>query len=241
MFLLALLPVLQLLPMWTLLADRFLLVPSVGLAILVAAIGAAVPDAKRPLLMLTTAAGVLVYAGGLYVERARFADDTRFWAYAVETVPDAALSHHNLGIMMLRRGDAQRAVSHLERAYNLGRRHPLLYLHLAGALEGAGRVEDAEATARAAIEKDPDAGAPWAQLASLQRRRGDLEGAARSLEEAGRRRCPEATFLRQQAPLLAAQGKLDEALRAYRRLTELVPADPSARVARDQLAAKLGR
>jgi tetratricopeptide (TPR) repeat protein len=237
-FLLALLPVLQLVPMWTLLADRFLLVPSIGIAL---AIGALLAElGKRPAALSVVALTALVWAGGLALERGRFADDTRFWAWAVETVPDSSLSNHNLGLLFLDRGEPARSLPYLERAYALGRRHPRLFLHLASALEGLGRAEEAERAARSAVERDPDSGPGWAQLASLQRRRGDLDGAESSLTVAARVGCPEVTLVRQRGALRAQQQRLPEALADYRRLTDLEPSDPRAWRTRGELALHLG-
>jgi Tfp pilus assembly protein PilF len=236
-FFLALLPVLQLLPMWTLLADRFLLVPSVGLAL---AAGALV-EGRRRIALVVCAALAVVYGGSVLIERGRFRDDGRFWAWAVETVPDAGLSQHNLGLIMLKRGDPQRAFVHLDRAFSLGRRHPLLFLHLASALEGLGRYREAEAAAKTAVAADPELGGGWAQLASLQRRRGDLAAAEQSLRSAMEHHCAEEQVLQQRAALRLAQGRPDEALADYHRVVTLLPENQPAWATLGEAALLLGR
>ena len=240
-FFLVLLPVLQIAPIWTLLADRFLLVPSVGLAMIAASLLLRVPAHRQRIVAALVAVLGLIEAGGLWIERARFVDDAHFWAYAVEVVPDSQISHHNLGLMFLQRGDPARALEHLREAYLLGRRHPSLTLYIAAAFEGLGRLDEAAEAAREAIAADPSSGVPWAQLASIQRGQHDLSGAERSLAEAQARGDAEPQILRVRAALLYAQGKLSEALRDYTRITELASGDLPSWAARGQLALQLGR
>jgi tetratricopeptide (TPR) repeat protein len=224
------------LPLWTRVADRFLLVPSVGAALVVAGLTSGGPPARRALGLGLGALCALLYGAGLYVERARFGDDLRLWTYGVAVVPQSSISRHNLGIHLLRRGEVDRAARELERAHALGRRHRTLYIHLAAALEGTGRYEEAERAARIAVERNPDASIARAQLAALLRRRGDLAGAERLIEEAAMLAPPDAILLRQKGALQIARGQAQEALVTYRRITELEPQDHGAWAARGRLA-----
>ncbi len=239
-FALALAPVLQLVPMWTLLADRFLLVPSVGLAIAASAVVAWVGARRRPLALALVAVSLLVCAGGLAIERRRFRDDMVMWAYAVEAEPRSWLSHHNLGLMLLKAGQPGPALDHLLLAEELGGRHATLYLHLAGALEAVGRLDDAARAAEASIAREPDDATAYAQLASIRRARGDVAGAWAALRGAEARGLV-ADPIQRAALLRADPARREEALAAYRALTDRFPRDPLVWIARGELALALDR
>jgi tetratricopeptide (TPR) repeat protein len=219
-FVLGLSPVLQLVPMWTLLADRFLLVPSVGLALAMAAVIASTSERRRPLAFLVAAVLALTSAGGLAVERRRFQDDAHFWAYATATVHDATLSRTNLGLMFLKRGEPEKALPELLSAYDLGARTPVLFQYLAGAFEGIKRYDEAEGAARQAVAIEPDEPAAYAQLSSVLRHRGKLAEAHAALDNAQRYGIAPEIFEEQYADLLFEEpARAQEALVRYRELT----------------------
>jgi tetratricopeptide (TPR) repeat protein len=241
-FVLGLSPVLQLVPMWTLLADRFLLVPSVGLALIVAALIAATPDRRRPLALLVAAGLAVTSTAGLAVERRRFQDDAVFWAYAVATVHDATLSRVNLGLMFLKRGEPAKALPELLAAYDMGVRSAPLFQYLAGALEGIKRYEEAEGAARQSLLLDPDEPAAYAQLCSILRHRGKIAEAYAALDDAQKHGIAPETFEEQYADLLFEDpARTQEALERYREITRKHPTHTVAWAKLGQLALRVGR
>jgi protein O-mannosyl-transferase len=218
-------PVLHLVPLWTKMADRFLLLPSVGLAVIGAGLLARALPRRRPLYLGIAAAACCAWAVGTALEARRFQSDEALFAYGVEEVPDSNLAHHNLGLTLLKRGEIDRAIVHLTRAHELGRRDPRLYHHLAGALEARGRYEDAERVIARAIKLKPDYGNAYAQRAALERRRGDLDAAERSLAEADRYEHSWLPYESERAAQHVARGRLGEAHAVYRSLAEHVGSD----------------
>jgi hypothetical protein len=222
LFVLALAPVLQILPMWTLLADRFLLVPSVGIALLLAALIAGVTSVPYGRLFAIGAVVLfgMVSTAGLTLERRRFQDELTFWTYAVASVDDSALAHQNLGVDYLKHQQPKTALTELVRSYQLGRREPRLLLFMATGFEGIGNLAKAEQAARAAIALDANIPIAYAQLASILRHRGDAAGAAAAIGEGERRGLPPYLVAKERASELRVDpSRQEDALHALRVLT----------------------
>lgn len=81
-------------------------------------------------------------------------------------------AHNNLGVIFLRRDDLYEAAAEFEWARKLMPGHPDPRVNLAFTLESAGRVDDAIATYRTALEVLPDDIAAMQGLARLQIRSG---------------------------------------------------------------------
>ena len=225
-FVIALLPVVHLVPLWTLLADRFLLLPSVGLALAVAAALSWLPGRARRMEVGIAVVVAVVYLGATSLEARRFRSDESLFAFGVAEVPDSGLSQHNLGLDLLKRGEFARALEHLLRAEELGRRDPRLYVHLAGAFEGAGKYADAEKATNIALALDPDMGSVYLQRASLEQRRGDIDAVERDVELARARHADERQLRRTRALLAVSRGRVREAYDLYVGLAREVAEDP---------------
>ncbi len=109
-------------------ADRNTYVPCMGFALLVGALAMSVVLAWRRGLLRTPivamALGIVaIWLGGLgLTARAQTSvwhDSETLWRYAIEVDPGCAICHHNLGIILGRRGDRAEAQALLERAIAL--------------------------------------------------------------------------------------------------------------------------
>lgn len=241
-FVLGLSPVLQLAPMWTLMADRFLLVPSLGIALALGGILSLVEGRRRTMAMLCVGLLLFTSAAGLAIERTRFESDIAFWAYAVQTVDEGNLAHQNLGLDYLKQGDPDRALVQLRRAYQLGRREPKLLLYLASAFEGVKDYARAENAARGAVTFEPKEPAAWAQLSSVLRHRGDLAGAQAALDDAERHGIAKEALITERANLLRADPKRqEEALEVLRDITTRYPNRLIEWAELGEVALKLGK
>ncbi|MEO6952927.1 MAG: hypothetical protein ABI321_14065 [Polyangia bacterium] len=225
-FVIALVPVLHFVPLWTLLADRFLLLPSVGLALAVAAALSFLPERARRLEVGVAVVVALVYLGATSLEARRFRNDESLFAFGVEEVPDSGLSQHNLGLDLLKRGEFVRALEHLQRAEALGRRDPRLYVHLAGAFEATADLANAEKATDLALHFDPELGGAYLQRASLERGRGDLDAAERDLELARTHHGNDRQLRRTRALIAVSRGRVREAYDLYVGLAREAGNDP---------------
>ena len=225
-FVIALLPVLHLVPLWTLLGDRFLLLPTVGLAVALAAALSYLPERARRMEVGIALIVAIVYAGGSAIEARRFRSDESLFAFGVEEVPDSGLSQHNLGLDLLKRGQYARSLDHLLRAEALGRRDPRLYMHLAGAFEALGKYGDAEKATDIALAFEPDMGNAYLQRASFEHRRGDIDAMERDVELARAHHADDRQLRRVRALLAVSRGRVREAYDLYVGLARDVREDP---------------
>jgi protein O-mannosyl-transferase len=181
-FALSLLPVLQLLPVIADLADRFALVPSMGLALALAALLARVPLPKRALAGAVVAAAALVLTGGTLLEQRMYQSDGALWRYSVDRDPNVGTAHGNLANVLLKEGRPGEALYEIDRARALGFDGPFMQVRRARALDEVGRTADAIVVLRAALAETPREGPLHAILGDLYRRTGQLDQARHELE-----------------------------------------------------------
>ncbi len=139
--LIALLPYLHFTTLGSVMAERFLYLPSVGFAIAVGAGGAhAASRLPRPFLAW---AGALIIASWFAIRTADRNRDWRdartLWEATVETTPDSAFAHANLALALLADGEDRRAADELRRAIDLVPEHWLFRLELARLHHSSGR------------------------------------------------------------------------------------------------------
>ncbi|WP_161954110.1 tetratricopeptide repeat protein [Candidatus Methylomirabilis limnetica] len=117
-FLIALLPVSQIIPHHDLMAEHFLYVPSVGFALLVAGLLEPVLSRPRPSAAIATACILVLslLAVRTVVRNADWKDELTLWSKTVQTAPESARARNNLGAAYLRRGQFNQAEEQLAAA-----------------------------------------------------------------------------------------------------------------------------
>jgi protein O-mannosyl-transferase len=226
-FAVSLLPVLHLVPLFAYYADRFALVPSIGLALLAGVAVAALRGQWRgrarglviaAVLLLTCADAVAVR-----LELRAWQSDSTLWRYAVAAEPNAALAHTNLAIAQLHEGDPAGAVAHLSAARAIAGGGAATAFELAVAYDMLGRGADAEAAVRESLAAAPDDGDAHALYGSLLLKRGDRAGAGVELARA-RAFAPSSPPVAMLAGQVAeARGDYDEAAAEFRRASNAAP------------------
>jgi tetratricopeptide (TPR) repeat protein len=176
-FVLALLPVLNLLPIRTELADRFALFPSIGLAVALAAI---LPR-RMTGYAIAAVAGLILLGGTLLEERMWFSDGA-LWRYTVDRDPGVGVSHANLANVLLDEGRPGEALVELDRARALGFDFPFIQVRRARALDEIGRTTEAIAVLEKVLRETPSQGQLHAVLGDLYVRTNQIELARRELE-----------------------------------------------------------
>jgi Flp pilus assembly protein TadD len=200
-----------------LLADRFLYLPSVGLAVLAARLVDPVlarvswtPLARR---VAVAGAALLVVLGGLSFKRTLvWRDDRTLFSDMLRTSPSSALVRNNLGLSLYKSGEFDRASEQFRLAVELSPGYALAHNNLAAALEREGRLEQAQAHYRQALELAPGLAEAGANAGNLLVRLGrPAEGLAllRELVELHPR---SANVLYALADALNRTGRTEEAL-----------------------------
>ena len=182
-FAVSLLPVLHLVPLWTDLADRFALFPSVGAAIVLAA---ALAPLRRRIVIVALAVVVAIYAAATVVEARAWRSDALLWRYAVDRQPQAPLAHNNLAAVLLGEGRIAEAAAELDTLHALGYTRPNIELLRMYLLPRVGRPTDAMFAMASALRLDPDNGVVHALAGQLALAGGATETAAKELMTARR-------------------------------------------------------
>jgi hypothetical protein len=173
---LALLPALNLVPMYNLKADRYLYFPLAGAALLAAGLLRA---PGRPALRWTAAAGLMLLFVLVSLRRAPvFHNELSFFAEAVRLAPGSPRAQGNLAAALLRAGDCPAACAHAGAAAGLDAANPALRLRLAYTLAACGRPVQALPEARAALGADPASGDALYLAGLLDLRRDRAAGRA---------------------------------------------------------------
>ena len=178
-----LLPVVNLVPLPHLMADRFLYLSSVGLAglaalALAAAAGRLAGKPRAPLAIL--AAGALLGGGCFAATRARlpvWSDSERLWRDALAHAPDAEVAHANLGEALTARGAHAEALEHYRRALALRPDYEEARVNLANALARLGRAAEAESMYATALARTPGDPETHYNLGAARLAAGDRAGA----------------------------------------------------------------
>jgi hypothetical protein len=228
-FAVALAPVLGLVPLFADLADRFALLPTVGLAWLVAPALVALRSRSRLLALVAPALLLVGFAAGTMLEGRAWRDEASLWSQAVAVEPRSAQAQRNLGLILLQRGAPAEALLHFDEARALGEQAGELDRRRAMALEALGRREEAEEAAREAVRRDPELGAAHALYGGLLVSRGALVEAEGELVLARRWEPERPSTLLLEVALAAARGEAARELAAEEALIARFPAEPRFR------------
>jgi Flp pilus assembly protein TadD len=171
-----------------LMADRFLYIPSIALAPLMAMSLRVVRAGERPFIpkrpVAVTMALILVIFASLSVRRSLvWRDDYTLFTDMARTSPHSALVRCNLGSALYARGESARAVEEFRAAIALSPSYSLAHNNLATALESEGRLEEALAGYREALRLAPGLVEAGANAGSLLVRSGRHEEGLTLLQE----------------------------------------------------------
>uniref|UniRef100_K3WV02 FYVE-type domain-containing protein n=1 Tax=Globisporangium ultimum (strain ATCC 200006 / CBS 805.95 / DAOM BR144) TaxID=431595 RepID=K3WV02_GLOUD len=90
---------------------------------------------------------------------------------------DVAATHHELGVVLLGKGDFASAASEFEKALAIDSDNAFTWYHLAKALDGKGDLDAAEAAVKKALERDADSLSSLSLLGRLLHLRGEHDEA----------------------------------------------------------------
>jgi hypothetical protein len=260
----ALLPVLHLVPIGVLMAERLLYLPSAGFCLAAAALTAgamagtgappipaaprgpadAPPPAGPPgtagrragLLALAALAVVTAFAVRSAVRAADWRDGVALWTSERPKAPRDPVVNNNLAVELSARGDHAGALARAADAVAAAPGYWRAHVNLGIAAQALGDRPRARAAFAEAARIAPGSSVPRFFQARLLEAEGDLEGALRTLAEARRLSPEEARLATAQGRLLERLGRPAEARAAYEAARALDPADAEARAG----AARLG-
>ncbi|MFH1039421.1 MAG: tetratricopeptide repeat protein [PVC group bacterium] len=181
-FVLALLPVLNLVPNSRLGAERFAYLPMLGFSLWAAvALTACLAGAgKRALTRAAVGVLLLALAAGTVSRNRDWKDNLALFTRAVEASPRSSKAHHGLGNEYFRLGRSGAAVEQFLKAIDIFSREPLFYNSLGVAYGEQGQFEEALAQFETSARLNPGDPLVLINLSTLYLRTGQT---ARALQE----------------------------------------------------------
>jgi protein O-mannosyl-transferase len=150
-------------PIGTIMGERLIYAPSLGLALLLAILLARTRHWKMALIGVA-----LVFGARTAVRNRDWLNPQRFYQKLVETSPDSAKSHYSIGVEYASNGDDVRAVAAYDRAIAIFPLYAEAYRNRGNALARLGRREDAMASYRQCLRFDPGDFAANSNLKELE-------------------------------------------------------------------------
>jgi protein O-mannosyl-transferase len=148
-------------------ADRYMYVPMVGLAIMIAWGAADVLRARPRVAAILAVAACLAGAGAAYSQTSYWENSGTLFAHALEATEDNYIAEHNLGVYLMDQpGQLDQAVQHLREAVRLRGESGQSHSDLGTALAKLGRIPEALPEFQAAARLLPDSAIPHNNLAN---------------------------------------------------------------------------
>lgn len=163
-------------------AERYLYLPSVGFALLAAALCrrallAWPVRAVRVPLVAALAVLLIAFAATIQVRTTEWGDPVALYEAMTARAPASFFVQSNLGLQYLKRGRANDAVDALRRARDLEPDNPVAWNNLGVALAGSGRLEEARQAYERAIALRGEYPKAYENLAAVLLALGDRAGA----------------------------------------------------------------
>lgn len=236
-FVLALAPSLGLVPFGfqrhAFVADHFVYLPLLGLAVLFAAIVAGVQRRSPAFAGRLPAGGgvllLLVLAGLTWRQASHYRDMETFCRYAVARNPRAWSAHNNLGSALAQQGRHAEAIEHFRAALAVAPDRVDARFNLGQSLRKLGRPGEAVPEFRRALEHSTADAELYNAMGLALAETENLPLAARALEEAVRLRPDYAEACNNLGTVYARQGRFGDAVRAFEQALRLAPDLPGVR------------
>jgi len=192
-------------------ADRYTYVPLIGLFLIIAwgAPELSATRAYRNVLLGAGAAVVLSVLTALTsLQLSHWRNSVTLFSHTVAVTSNNDILHYNLGVILLEHNDIDGAVEHWSEALRIKPDQPTIHKNLAALLARQGRIDRAIEHYRQSLRYRPKDDAARRQLRSLL---------------AGRDKLAAVEKLYNHGNVLAAQGKLDQAIVSYTKALQLNP------------------
>jgi tetratricopeptide (TPR) repeat protein len=196
-FLLAILPVSNLVELNATVAEHWLYLPSVGFLLFLAGCIAELNERQQRFAVILVCAGVFAASGRAFLRSGDWADPESFYRRTLAAGGNSVRLRTNLAQICWRRGDRETAKNDYREMLAMTPDYPLARTALAQILTSEGKTTEAESLLRAGIEAAEGSNSvyprPWAlalALARLQQGNGDLLAALETLRHTSKRATP---------------------------------------------------
>ena len=228
-FFITLLPVSNIIPISTKIADRYLYLPAVGLFLWFSLIfysltNTLFPKKGKTLITFTIVAFLVSSLSYLSMQRNKvWANTISLWSDSIGKQANNRTAHLNLGQALSEQGKLDAAMIHFREALRLSPNYAEAHNNLGSALAQQGKLELAVPHFYTALKILPGFAEAHNNLAVALARQGRLEEAAKHYSEAARLYPDSAEVHNNLAVALVSLGRVDEAVPHYFRAVELKP------------------
>jgi Flp pilus assembly protein TadD len=213
-----------------LLAERYLYLPSAGMAVVVATVWHAllVGTRRTRRASILVAAAVIIGCAASTITRNRvWHDDLSLWTDTAQKSPQSAPAHEGLGFALYESGQFASAVTSLSRSLELDPKRTDARINLAGALSAMGRIEEAITEAQRILLERPGVPEIHGILGFAFAAQGRLSEAEAECRIALTIDPNLASVHNQLGIILAQQGNISGAIAEFREAVRLNPKNPA--------------
>ncbi|HDL65162.1 MAG TPA: tetratricopeptide repeat protein, partial [Proteobacteria bacterium] len=230
-FLLALLPLANLIPQPRLIADRYLYLPLAGFSLVIAFLAdqliIKIRGRYSRLIIPISLALIFIWWGSLVREQNRFWQSPQLlWEDILRVSPRSAAAHNNLGSLYLARGEYGPAGDEFRKALSVQppeKFQAIVYTNLGIVQWAEGLKAEAVASLKTAARADPTYAPAIYERGLIYYREGNIEAALRAYRRALSLTPYDYMIYDHLATLFASRGEWDESARYARRAVELNP------------------
>lgn len=228
LFFITLLPVLNIVPTFRLIADRFLYLPSIGFCIFIAITmtrifeGLSVTFLRRASKAML--AGVLVLWAGALFDRSRvWENDFILWSDVLKKSPASVRAYTAIGAYYIQEGRDNEALAMLQKAVEIMPDYDKAYYNIGAIYMRKGYLDAAATAFKKAVETSPDYAKAHFNIGIVLAAKGDYNGAISEYEKALKLMPENAVLYNNIGNAYSAKGIFDKALAAYRAAVEIEP------------------
>jgi tetratricopeptide (TPR) repeat protein len=234
-FLITLVPVYNLIPIFNPLAERYLYIPIIGFCLAVASIlyGISSKALKRPVAVNLATLTLVLAISGVYstitIARNRdWKDDLTLWSKTVKQSPTSGIAHGSLGRAFQERGLLDQAIAEYRQAVKIMPNHFKAYYNLAVVYDQQGDFAKAIDSLKRSIAINPGFANAHYNLAVIYHKRGLMEKAIVHYKKVIELAPDDFEARNNLGVALAVQGKLDQAILEWEKVLKIDPANKSA-------------
>ena len=223
-------------------ADRYTYLPQIGLYIMLAwAVGDLVSESarrvRRQFLAVAGTAIITLLGVCALVQTSYWKNSETLWNHTLAVTGDNDVAENNLGFLFLRKGELDKAISHLQSALDIRSRNTATHYSLGAALiqNNLGNAlarkylsDDAIGHFQEAVRLRPDYADAYFNLGSVLFQQGRIGEAITQWHQALAIRPRDAEAHTNVATALRKQGRLKEAISEYEQALSIVPDNSAA-------------
>ncbi|MBW2058333.1 MAG: tetratricopeptide repeat protein, partial [Deltaproteobacteria bacterium] len=231
-FYITILPSSNIIPISTVLADRYVYLPSFAYCLILALGFERLWSARSRKLSedffpaLSVMVLILLLAGYSYmtvIQNRIWKDSFTLWSETLARDPKNTVAMNGLGVLYLENGTNDKALEVLEGAAEINPSDPLIRNNLGIAYERIGEYEKSEEQYQRALSLSPGHYEARINLSNLYAKRGDFQKAIRTLRLLVEERPGDAFLYFRLGVVCEEAGRFDEAIGSYMRSMELRP------------------